>query len=120
MRISWCGILMMMGEDTVIHCSHASSTPLMHRECEVAQPVERPLTVKYVEESPPLRLDDAVKYFGRSIAREFRVTEGAYNPKGRREGVAKGECVYKHVYWVYLALRTSNSWSCRCSAAFTA
>ena len=100
MRISWCGILMMMGEDTVIHCSHDSSTPLMHRECEVAQAVERPLTVKYAEESPPMRLDEAVKYFCRSIAREFRVTEGAYSPKGRREGVAKGECIDTYTRYI--------------------
>ena len=62
----------------------------MHRECEVAQAVERPLKVKYVEESLPMRLDEAMKYFGRSITRQFRVIEGTYGPKGD-EGAAKGE-----------------------------
>ena len=47
-------------------------------------------TVKYTEESHPMRLDEALEYFSRCIAKVFLVTEGVYCPKGRQR-VAKGE-----------------------------
>ena len=62
------------------------------RGCKAFLSVKRPLneTVKYTEESLPLRLCEAVEYFGRCIAKMFLVVNGAYSPKGR-ERVAKGE-----------------------------
>ena len=47
--------------------------------------------IKYTEESRQMRLDDAVEYFGLSVAMVFLVMEGTYNSKGREAVVAKGE-----------------------------
>ena len=54
------------------------------------QTMERPLSVKYTEESDPMVLSEAEDYFCLSIPKAFRVNEGAYSLKGN-EGVAKGE-----------------------------
>ena len=71
-----------------------NSSPLRHepRPRKFAQPVERPLNaiIKYVEESCPMRLDEAMEYFSSCLPKAFRANEGVYSPKGR-EGVAKGE-----------------------------
>ena len=46
--------------------------------------------VKYTKESAPMRLSDAVEYFGLRVAIVFLVSEGAYDAK-EREAVAKGK-----------------------------
>ena len=57
--------------------------------CKAAQP--RAL-VKHSEESPPMRLEEAARYFSSRLPRVFRVVEEVDSPKGS-EGVqlAKGE-----------------------------
>ena len=57
--------------------------------CKAAQP--RAL-VKHSEESPPMRLEEAARYFSSRLPRAFRVVEEVDSPKGS-EGVqlAKGE-----------------------------
>ena len=64
----------------------------VQRECKAAPPVEHSTSavVKYTEESAPMRLGDAVDYFGLNAAMVFLVSEGAYNAK-EREAVATGE-----------------------------
>ena len=52
--------------------------------------MERPLSAMYTEESHPMRLSEAEKYFGLCIPKVFRVVEGFYSPKGS-EGVEQGE-----------------------------
>ena len=52
---------------------------------------ERPQSVtKYLEQSAPMRLGDAVVYYNPSPANAFLVSDGSYNPK-ECIGVTKGE-----------------------------
>ena len=55
----------------------------VQRECKAVPPVEHSTSavVKYTEESAPMRLSDAVEYFGLNAAIVFLVSEGAYNAK---------------------------------------
>ena len=55
----------------------------VQRECKAAPPVEHSTSavVKYTEESAPMRLGDAVQYFGLRVTMVFLVSEGAYNAK---------------------------------------
>ena len=46
--------------------------------------------VSYTEESDPMKLGEAVEYFGLRVAMVFLVSEGAYRAK-EREVVATGE-----------------------------
>ena len=72
-----------------------NSTSLPHPKrqgCKTLPSVKRPPneTVKYTEESVPMRLCEAVELFGRCIAKMFLVVNGAYSPR-ECEGVEKGE-----------------------------
>ena len=65
----------------------------VQQECKAAPPpVEHSTSavVKYTEESAPMRLGDAVQYFGLRVAMVFLVSDGAYNAK-EREAVAIGK-----------------------------
>ena len=46
--------------------------------------------MKLTEESPPMRLNEAMKYFSSYLPKAFRVSEGVYSRKGRKE-VSTGE-----------------------------
>ena len=71
-----------------------NSSPPRHesRPRKAAQLLEEPpnAIIKYTEESSPMSLDGAMKYFSSCLPKAFRVSEGVYSPKGRA-GVAKGE-----------------------------
>ena len=58
--------------------------------CKAEETAERQPRVEYTEESHPMQLSEAAEYFGLSIAKVFRVIEGAYIPEGRK-GVTEGK-----------------------------
>ena len=72
---------------------HSSTLRRESRPRKAAKPVEEaPLSaiVKYTEESPLMRLDEAMEYFSSGLPKEFYVSMGVYSRKGCEE-LAKGE-----------------------------
>ena len=57
---------------------------------KAAQPMDGPLHTKYIEESCPMTLSEAMRYFSSALVKEFLVSDGVFSPK-EHEGINLGK-----------------------------
>ena len=76
------------------------------------RPMDRPPNVKYTEESRPMALSEAMRYFSSSLVKEFRVNNGVFCPKGH-EGTKLGESSEEFIDYIVLVSVVTQFLRCR-------